>query len=166
LGDQDWQPVSDRWAEFERLYKAGATYSAFTRLGEIENYLGHRSPKGAPAEKWRTRLREVRLSDADVGKARGGALESLERLTRMTSVGTRFSYEELLLAITMRVELEVFADFLKKRSLAVDLDTAAVDRDLVDLARSGENAATFRSAQNAARTNWGIPLKSSWLEKL
>jgi hypothetical protein len=166
LNDECSQAVSDRWAEYQRFYRAGAAYSALTRLGAIENCLKHGRLSGAVAQKWQTLLRDVPLSDEDLTKARSEAFDTLERLRRMISVGTKFIYEELLWAITMRVELQLLSDFLRSRKVADEIDTAAVDAELRDLGRSKENASAFRNAQNAAKRNWGIPLHTSWLEKL
>jgi len=44
------------------------------------------------------------------------------------------------------------------------MDVAALDDALQAIATSPVNARAFRSAQDAAKQNWGIPLHTRWLE--
>ncbi len=155
--------LAERWAEFERLYREGSIYSAIVRLGEIYNYLQHTTSSRDVTQHWGDILRGVQLSKEDLTKAERNAKDNLERLKRMISVGTNFAYEELLLAVTMRVELQLFAEFLASRGLAVSVDATCLDEDLLDLAASTNTSSIFGSAQSAAKRNWGIDLDSPWL---
>jgi hypothetical protein len=64
------------------------------------------------------------------------AMKDVSRLQRILSIG--------MLAITMRVELGLFAPLLAQRE-----DAQTIDDELRRVAGRRENAATFRSAQAA-----------------
>lgn len=152
-----------RWGEFERLHKAGAAYPAIVRLAEIDNFLRNQRTQPRLVEKWSSAIGEVELSSEMVSSAMDDAKQSLVKLARMLSVGTTFTYEELLFALTMRVELDLFVQFLARRGIKIDLDVTLADNELLEIARGRENIAAFRSARAAAKRNWGIPVASEWL---
>ena len=93
------------------------------------------------------------------GRAIAEAMKNVSRLRRMLTIGTTFIYEELLLAITIRVELGLFAQFLAQRGEAPDFHLSAIDDELRRVAGHHENAAAFRSAQAPAKRNWGAPIQ-------
>lgn len=145
--------------------RAGAAYSALVRLGEIDNCLRYGDLPEPLVRKAHTAIHRAAISDEVLAKASAEAKGNLARLKQMLSVGTRFTYEELLLAITMRVELELLEDFLRGRGMAVEFDARSLDDDLLEVARYHQNSSAFRSAQIAAKRNWGLPLRSQWLEE-
>jgi hypothetical protein len=155
--------IYDMWNEYSRLYAAGEVGSAFTRLGEIANYLEHAHLPERLTRKWYAALQDVPTTDDDIRIATAQAERRIERLQRLVSVGTKFLYEEVMLAITYRIELEMLGHFLEVRGIHGRLDTASIDENLLGLARS--HGELFRKVQAVARRNWGIPLKSRWLEQ-
>jgi hypothetical protein len=69
-----------------------------------------------------------------------------------------------LLVITHRVQLGLLAQFLAKRDAVPEFHLSSIDDEMRRVAGYRGNAAAFRSAQAAARKNWGAPIQSSWLE--
>lgn len=158
--------LQGRWAEYLHYLKAGAMYSAFVRLGEILNCLNHcRLPQGKVQE-WRAMVLGTERTEEEIRSAQTEAKREAARMHDIMSVGSKFEYEELVLLITMRVELELLSEYLADRNVVAAVDGEALDRELGVIAKSAANAATFRSAQLAARTNWGIPLHSAWLHRI
>jgi len=154
--------LEERWTEYLRLYREGATYSSFVKLAEINHCLGY-----APqllTQKWSATIQNVPITDDDVQSLRAGVAQKIQRLQRIVSAGTHFMFEETLLLVTMRVELELLSAFLVERGIVVTMDVAALDDALQAIATSPVNARAFRSAQDAAKQNWGIPLHTRWLE--
>jgi hypothetical protein len=92
------------------------------------------------------------------------AIKNASRLQRMLSIGTTFTYEELMLAITIRVELQLLSQFLASGGEAPDFHFLDIDDELWRVAGHPENASAFRSAQTEARRNWGAPIQASWIE--
>jgi hypothetical protein len=158
------QALEERWASYLRYYGAGETYSAFVCLAEIAHCLNYETLPQQPTQKWSAAIQNVSITDEDIRSIHTAVAQKIQQLQRIVSVGTRFIYEEALLVITIRVELELLSAFLEQRGIAVTMDVAAVDDDLQAIATSSGNAQDFRSAQNAAKQNWGIPLHTRWLE--
>ena len=161
----DSSALSERWTEYERLREGGAAYSAIVRISEIANYLAHH--KGGSRdliEHWTTRLRGLEVPKDTLMMAIDQSYVALDRLRRMLSFGTDFQYEELVAALTSRVELELFAGFLRRLGTNIDLDFQLIDEELLSVAKTRGNTAAFREAQAAIRRNWGLPIRAAWLE--
>ena len=90
--------------------------------------------------------------------------EGRKHTQRMLSAGTNFTYEEMVLAITLRVELQLLAEFLLKRRGTIEFAPDLADKDLREVSGYSQNVSAFRSAKAAAKRNWGIPIRSSWFE--
>ena len=104
------------------------------------------------------------MSFSPSSKALAEAEQNVSRLKRMLSAGTNFTYEETVLAITLRVELQLLAEFLLKRRGAIEFAPDLADEDLREVSGYSQNVFAFGSAKAAAKRNWGIPIRSSWLE--
>jgi hypothetical protein len=162
---EDIEPIlGERWADYQRLRAAGATYAALVRLGEIGNVLDHTNGHDPVVRKWKPTVVEAQIPDAMRRAAIAEAIKNVSRLQRMLSIGTTFTYEELMLAITTRVELELLSRFLAQRGETPDFHLSAIDDQLRRVAGHYENASAFRSAQTAARRNWGTLIQASWIE--
>jgi hypothetical protein len=155
-----------RWDQYQHYLAGGASYSALVTLGEIANILRNGLISGAAAAKWRRTLDETSIPLDICAQAVAKAKSDIARLRRILSVGTKFLFEEDVLLVTMRVELEIFSDFMRERGTAIEFDLESVDCDLRHVARSRENAKEFRSAQAACGRNWGLPLRSAWLNSV
>ena len=150
--------------DYLRFYRAGATCSAFVKLAEITHCLNYATLPQELTRKWNATIQNVSITDEDIRSVRTAVVQNIQRMQRIVNVGTRFIYEESLLLITIRVELELLSAFLAERGIAMTMDFAALDDALLAIATSSANARDFRSAQTAAKQNWGIPLHTRWLE--
>jgi hypothetical protein len=158
------QVLEERWTDYRRFYREGETYSAFVCLAEIAHCLQYATLPPQLIQKWSMTIQNVSIADEDMRSAYTAVDQKVQRMQRIVSVGSRFIYEETLLLITMRVELELLSAFLKERGIAIRMDVALLDDVLVAMSTSPENAQDFRIAQAAAKKNWGIPLQTRWLE--
>jgi hypothetical protein len=162
---EDIEPVlAERWADYQRLTAAGAAYSALVRLAEMDNVLDHQDGHDPVVRKWKRTVGEVQIPNAMRGGAVAEAMKDVSRVQRILSIGTTFIYEELLLVITIRVQLELLSQFLAQRGEAPDFHLSAIDDEMRRVAGYHENASAFRSAQTAAKRNWGAPIQASWIE--
>lgn len=164
MSDGIQRTLLERWAEYQRLLEAGASYAALVRLGEIDNVLHHQDGDYVVFRKWRQNAADIELSEELASAALAEAREKASRVMRVVSVGTKFTYEELLYVITLRIELQLLSEFLHRRGVPAGLDRLPCDVNLRNVARSRENISAFRSAQAAAKRNWGLPIRSEWLE--
>jgi hypothetical protein len=158
------EEMTRRWSEYERFRKEGVTYSAIVRVSEMENCLSGQIGADGEAEKWNELVRSVKLNDIEAQRACDEAQRQLARLERIVGTGLNLNYEELLLAITLRVELELFTGFCADRGIACAVHPEVADADMIALASSKESGSLFKRAKAAAKANWGVPLKSHWLQ--
>jgi hypothetical protein len=167
--------LAELWATYQRWradgegYRAPSDreqcfYAALVGLAEVGNVLDQQDAHDPVAQKWKRMVGEEQISDAVHDAAIAEAMKKVSRALHILSVGTTFIYEELVLVITIRVELGLFAQFLARRGEAPDFRLSSIDDEMRRVAGYRENAGVFRSAQAAARKNWGAPIQSSWLE--
>jgi hypothetical protein len=155
--------IEERWADYLRLSREGAIYSASVRLAEIAHCLrfAHLAPE--LALKWSGILEAVVMSSDMIQSIRNEAQRRVERLNRMLGGGSPVAYEEMLLLVTIRVELEVLLAYLAERGVGDLSGVGSLDEDLSAAVRSPQNSVAYFSAQQSARKNWGLPLRSKWL---
>src|SRR5262249_23320157 len=133
------------WTEYQRLLDARVFYAALVRLAEMDNIL---SQEGAPrpsSSKWALIVQNETIPDDVYRKALAEAEQNVSRLKRMLSIGTNFTYEEMVLAITLRVELQLFAEFFSKRRGALEFAPDLADEDLREVSGYSQNVSTFRA---------------------
>jgi hypothetical protein len=155
--------LEERWRKYEGHYREAAAFSAFVRLGEIANYLRHIEAPQPISSKWGAVIHGVSMTDHDICSVNAEAERRIGRMHRVLGVGSRFVYEELMLAITEATQLELLQQFLDARGIAHAWNAGSFDAELYEISTSIENAAAFRSAQIAAFRNWGIPLRCRWV---
>lgn len=156
--------LQGRWTEYQRLLEVRASYAPLVRLAEIDNVLSQEGVPRPISHKWALIVQEEKIPDEMYRKALAEAEQNVSRLKRMLSAETNFTYEEMVLAITLRVELQLLAEFLLKRRGAIEFAPDLADKDLREVAGNSQNVSALRSAKAAAKRNWGIPIRSSWFE--
>ena len=164
MSDVSENLLQNRWTEYQRLLEVCASYAALVRLAEMDNILSQEGATWPISHEWPLIVQKETISDEMYRKALAEAEQNVSRLKRMLSVGTNFTYEEMLLAITLRVELQLLAELLLKRRGAIEFTPDLADEDLREVFGYSQNVSAFRSAKAAARRNWGIPIRSSWFE--
>ena len=153
------------WSEYQHLRGEGALYAAAVRVAEIADCLRVHGSNHEDAQGWLAKTESVQFSVNEIERACDEAVHRLQRLQQVVGTGSKFTYEELLFAITSRVQLELFVQFCMEHHIPCGLDPTVVDGELSALASSKQNATEFRRAQAAARKNWGMPLSSRWLRE-
>lgn len=156
--------LAQRWTRYEEYKRSGAAYSALVRLGEIINVLRHGGISEPVGRKWNVAARQVEVSNEMYRQAVAEAKQNISRVERMLGIGTTFLYEELMLALTVRVELGLLCEFFIDRGIALEFSPGSFDEKLLEVSRRKENVVAFRSAQAAAKRNWGVPVQSPWLD--
>jgi hypothetical protein len=158
------QLLAQRWARYEEYKGSGAAYSALVRLDEIINVLRHGGVSEPVARKWNVAARQVEVSDEMYRQTVTEAKQNISRVQRMLGVGTTFLYEELMLALTVRVELGLLCEFFIDRGIPLEFSADSFDEKLLEVSGRKENVVAFRSAQAAAKRNWGVPIRSPWVD--
>jgi hypothetical protein len=135
-------------AELQRLAAGGAAFSAVAMLGEVLAIAGDEEYDAAGAA--------VR-GHADVALVEAAVAEATavrRRASHILSIGTSFTWDELVLVLTMRMQLELA--FRVFDLFGIDtgaFDPATLDAELREVAQSKENARRFASALATMRRN-------------
>jgi len=158
--------LRDVWASYERFRSKGEAYSAITQLAGLENVVFFGTLEVSVRDRWRSRVVNEKLSPAEMEVALTSAKVTVERLKRILGVGGRFEYEELMLLLTLRIEVDLVNELLVRRTGVAAAETVTIDEDLVDLMQSTNHSSAFANAQAAARRNWGIPIATRWLSSV
>jgi hypothetical protein len=170
------QLLAQRWARYEEYKGSGAAYSALVRLGEIINVLRHGGISEPVARKWNVAARQVEVSDEIYRQTVTEAKQNISRVQRMLGVGTTFLYEELMLALTVRVELGLLCEFFIDRGIPLELLRTPLMKscwkspdarktslhfaarkprqNATGACRSGLHGWTTNNRQNACRAEW------------
>jgi hypothetical protein len=153
-----WKGVLERVVpEYERLSSSGAAFSALVRLGEVLAVADDAEIHGARAAVRR------HATAAVVEPAASEAVGVHGRAVRVLSIGTKFTWDELVLVLTMRTELELASMVLDLFGVDTSpLDLATLDAELREVASSTENRARFASALATIRRNWDVPVVDRW----
>lgn len=164
MEDELEELLERRWPERPALRDGDAAYDSALRLAEIDNCLAHQRVAGPRRQAWSARVRAA-WRELDVDRVLEGAAAAVKRLRWIFGIGTEFVYEELMLAVTMRVQLDLLLAFLDRRDIEHGLasEVEALDETLRAIAESKKHRGPFSSAQAAARRNWGLPLETRWL---
>jgi len=155
--------LQERWEAYLRYYREGAIYSAFVRLSEIANWLKFVGVPSNLVSTWADTLRKVEVTSNDLQSIGEEVDQRIERIRRILDADTDLIYEEILLVITIRTELDLLSWYLADRGAEELADASSVDQALGAIAQAPKSSAVFRSAQASAKKNWGLPLHSKWL---
>ena len=118
-----------------------------SELAEIDNVLSQDGVPWPISHKWALIVQNETIPDEMYRNALAEAEQNVSRLKRMLSVGTNFTYEEMVLAITLRVELQLLAELLLKRRGAIEFAPDLADEDLKEVSGHSQNVFAFRSAK-------------------
>ena len=129
----------------------------------IANCLGHAQVPPETRTRWTALLEEVSISHEALRSIQGEARKTIARIERIVGTGSQFVYEEVLLVITLRVELDLVSAYLAQRGLGALPDVDRRDEEITSVFSTSAHSSISRSAQQTARRNWGLPLHSKWL---
>ncbi|WP_119389135.1 hypothetical protein [Taklimakanibacter lacteus] len=165
MTDRIGKALMENWADYLKYSSAHVSdYQAICRLGEFVNLLHHDKIPQPLADKWRLALDSQKISAGSLSKAIAGMQKDVARLRHVMSIGDEFIFEETMLLITLRVNVQLAMEFFESRGVSVTVDLQDVDDSLRSIARSGQNFSAYESARRMARKNWGLPIVSRWLD--
>ena len=156
--------LSERFIEYQYFFSERAYYPALKRLAQIYHCL----PKMDKAErvKWEARLGEATVTREFIAAAKTGMAEELSQIRQILSVGSTWNDDEILLILTMRIQIDLALSFVAEHSLRkVTIVTDDIDESIKRIAVSKENARAFDMAVALIKKNWGLPITSRWLLK-
>lgn len=153
--------LENRLAEYKSLLRQGAHASAFTRLAEVLNVVEHSELPNRVRYGLIGRVEEAAKS---IGResVQSGFEADLARIRKICSVGSRFNEDEVLLLLTIRVQLQLAGELYAHLGWSTEgLADPEIDSAMQDIMRSNEKST--QKALGLARKNWGLPLVTDWL---
>jgi hypothetical protein len=125
--------------EYKHLSSSGAAFSAVVKLGTV-------------------------LAMADEEELHDATAAVRDHVTAaVLSIGTKFSWDELVLVLTMRIELELASSVMALFGIdTTAFDLGTLDAELREVGSLKENRVRFASALATIRRNWGVPILDRW----
>ena len=149
--------LQDVLPEYERLASFGLSFDAISKLGEVLAVADESEVHAAKA----TVRNHVTAAMAEAAVPEAIAVRS--RVLRVLSIGTEFQWEELVLVLTLRVQLDLALAVMDLFGVdATSFDLTTLDSDLREVALSKQNRRYFMTALATMRRNWGIPIFDRW----
>lgn len=158
------QNLSERFLEYQYLRQEGAYHAALKRMVEIYHCLPQLDK--AARRKWTEQIQRETLPDEFIVALKVGIEEDAERIRKILAYGTIWNADEVLLVLTMRIEIDLALSFLNEYcSQKVTVTTSDIDEQIVDISKTKENRHAFEVATNLMNKNWGLPIQSKWLSR-
>jgi hypothetical protein len=143
--------------EYKHLSSSGAAFSAVVKLGTVLAMADEEELHDATAA-----VRD-HVTAAVIEAAATEAVGVRGRALRVLSIGTKFSWDELVLVLTMRIELELASSVMALFGIdTTAFDLGTLDAELREVGSLKENRVRFASALATIRRNWGVPILDRW----
>lgn len=149
---------------FDELYHNGAFQSALIKLAEMNNFLSVYNGSNKIKYKW-IDLVEKKFTNSnfrieDIVLAVNSDLKKIEKVI---SIGSEFNDDEFLLILTLKVQVELIADFFNNIGLNDMLpEFDNLDREIIEVSNQKQNKIEFNKAANQMQKNWGFPIINKW----
>ena len=162
------RPSSDYWeglySEFLHFAEESTAFRSAVKLGELWNHLQYSTLPQSAKERWKLNVDEGRSYIAAPESLQPELAERLDKLQRIVGTGTKFVYEEIVVIISQRVQIDLVLDLPSIR-LEVDLSMLeSIDDDIKSLSASSLNHSAFEAAKVSVRKNWRIPIRHRLLD--
>jgi hypothetical protein len=155
--------VEERWNECETLRRANEFLSAMVRVAEVSRFAEIEEDETRQAA-LRARVAAMSFTQAELGFARAQWFAKRDRMLALIQSGREFEYEEIVLVLTGRIELEL-AKNSKVGPEVSAFELAGLDAALREMVNVPRNRSEYRSARISVARNWGVPLNLEWLDR-
>jgi hypothetical protein len=109
--------VKERWDEFDRLWREGHYYSALLRVAEVYSCREKLPPQ--LRQQYESGCQGVRIDVRILDSVRSEIAGTEERILRILSVGTKWNMEELLLVVTLAIQIDLLLRYLNDRGFGL-----------------------------------------------
>lgn len=145
------------WRDVVQARDRSSLFRVATLLQQVRLLL----PGVEPLERvaWQARLEEIELNQDELSVASRSARELVQKLARIIRVGEEYTYEEIVLVLTHRLELLLFDGYVHGafgKETDVALELPRIDSRIAALFAEPANSAHTRSAFAAMGKNWPI----------
>lgn len=144
--------------EYHKLWRQRQFFSAIARLGRIWWWTEH-SRKVAGSPQGAALLRQPippEAQEAVKEQARG----ALRKLERMLEAGETYTFEEVVVVVTLRVDLWLVESYMRAvHAIALDLTTEHADAQIRDLTLDPSVRRLVDSAEEHVERQGGVTLR-------
>lgn len=153
--------LEEHFRSYQELLFARAWYSAAVCLAEIFHASARLPDKQRAA--WISRL-EQELTEEFLREVRSGLEQSIQSIRRILSVGSRWTGEEILLLMQMRINIKLLSDFLGSAAAVESMaHLKQIDDQLSTLAESKNHADHFRWGLQRMKKTAIFDVEPVWL---
>lgn len=147
--------AENRVREADGFFARGATYGGFVRLGEVLKFVNERATSGA-RDSWRDRILE-KARPVNLETIQVEATDAASRISQMLSTAGTYDAYEIVLLLTLRIELESAEALLAALDRPRDFVPQTVDDDVRALRADKHNTKAYEAALGMLRRNWDSP---------
>lgn len=154
--------LDDKYDQYLSFGRGAPIYPAIRILAEVFRCV---SKLDASRQKvWRDRIDAEELDDDALAAISAELDRQIFRVRRLLSIGDVWIFEEIVLLLTLRIEIELVIDFLLARGYISQCpDLKGVDTKLYKISREKSNKQAYAESRRAIRSNWGLPISSQFL---
>ena len=157
------QSFDERFREYEKLNSLGEYYVAALELVQISHCLS--DAEWSVRDKWTRKLQTEQFSDVALQIIKAEILKDVNYIKHVLSIGEEWNSDEILLVLQQRVFIDLFSDFLLQfYGIDLRLSVEEIDELIQSTAKTKQNKLVFELAIRLMRKNWGLPIKSKWLD--
>ena len=157
---------SDYWEglyeQFLHTTDVSTAFRSAVKLGEIQNCLRNSMLPRSVKVGLELKIDEGLSYIAAPESLQSELIERLSKLQRIVGTGTKFTYEEIVIIISQRIQVDLV---LGLPSIGLQVDRPMIERidDAIrTLSTAPENQSAFRAAKKSVGKNWGSPIRH-WL---
>lgn len=156
-------PAPSLFEEYDERVASGAYLAAIVKLGELL--------KWDKSAQYKSHIRRLELEhqirthvDPDVLRnAQTKAVDARKQAIKILSFGTKFTWDELVLILTLRIQLELASAVMALWDVEPSFfDLPGLDSEIREVAMCRVNRRAFASALQTIRKNWYANIEDVW----
>ena len=149
--------------EYNSLLSSGNHYAALSRLAQIYHCI--RDDNQELKAKWLSALFNEKLTEEALIAVKADLCKDLQQIKNVLSIGDTWDRDEVLQVLQQRVFIDLIDDFLQEvHQVKLYIQTDEVDALIKSTAKTRNNNQVFISAIKTMKKNWGLSIKSKWLD--
>ncbi len=166
MSDRIQTEIEDRLCEFSRFLDLRAYFSAAVKYGEVINCARNYLDQNKEYQNRLPTIADSALAPLIFRETADEVKSRINRISRILSVGDEFTYEEIMLIVTLRIEIALALETLDYVRWDIsEFRLSDIDQEIDDAMSRDSNKYIFRDSILASVKNWGINLKLKWIEE-
>lgn len=145
MKNKDHSKLLSKIEKCRAYVREGHAYAAAESLAEIHCNIS--GLKGDARSCWDEEIRHTVFTPAEHRKIDETLVARCRRIERILSVGEEWQWEEFILILTLRTEVEIVRSLMATYyEWRTEINLRDIDEQMREIAKSKQNSSTFRSA--------------------